>query len=136
MQRRRSLMGMPAATRSVGHSQTHTLSHTHTLPRRILANLSQITVEHAHAAEKELETRQEKELVRAQTQDNWRNINSHFRDFNCPLHVQHAAHTSPTQRPLAPPPPLLVLRLRNCSHVTRTGLGPSLRGIAVVHCRF
>lgn len=30
MQRRRSLMGMPAATRSVGHSQTHTLSHAHT----------------------------------------------------------------------------------------------------------
>lgn len=56
MQRRRSLMGMPAATRSVGHSQTHTHSHAHTLPRRILANLSQITVEHAHAAEKELET--------------------------------------------------------------------------------
>lgn len=52
MQRRRSLMGMPAATRSVGHSQTHTHSHRHTLPRRILANLSQITVEHAHAPER------------------------------------------------------------------------------------
>lgn len=125
-------MGMPAATRSVGHSQTHTHSHAHTLPRRILANLSQITVEHAHAAEKELETRQEKELAGTHTtgQDNWRNINSHFRDFNCPLHVQHAAHTSPTQCPLAPPPP-------TCAPITQLfSCDPNRTGAIIAgHCR-
>lgn len=136
MQRRRSLMGMPAATRSVGHSQTHTHSHAHTLPRRILANLSQIIVEHAHAAEKELEKRQEKEPAGAHTNRTTGATSTAIFVIlivHCMCNMQHILPQ------LSAPPctsPILVLRLRNCSHVTRTGLGPSLRGIAVVHCRF
>lgn len=94
-----------------------TARHTHTLPRRILANLSQITVEHAHAAEKELETRQEKELAGAHT-------NRTTGATSTAIFVILIVHCMCNMQHILPQLfPLLVLRLRNCSHVTRTGLG-------------
>lgn len=81
-----SLMRMPAATRSVGHSQANTHTHTH-YPRRtrILANLSQITVEHAHAPAGAAGAGAGDGAAGTGDRTHWRNINSHFRDFNCPL---------------------------------------------------